>query len=330
MTQASAALCKPQGTDPPPTSSIPRHQPGEPRPFSLRPVMELIVPKPEQPVSCAGRMRRAPITGAGEITTVALRLGVSRAWVYRCGRLGLGIYVADAVAIRLGVHPSRLWTDWANPEFERGPDENGIELRVGPRSPKKEAVEVEPSARPFTPWAYRPLVNLTDEDRRATARMSELSHVGAYRLVRILQDEGFTNPRTGRPWTKDGLYNLRASGNGHRRVPRVRLFECRRCGSAFEKVGPGRPNFCSDACRRPPAEKLAAVEKLADRQREHRVIVARVLELRGDGLSMARVAKVLESEGHRSWQTGRAWHWTSLYRLVREAAFAASERVDKD
>ncbi len=242
--------------------SIPWHAGHESRPFSLLPVMRFIVPNPEPGIQCGDRVIRDP--GSGEISTVALRLGVSRQWVYRCGHRGLGTYVADAVAIKLGVHPSYLWHDWyirSDGDFERGPDEDEFELRVGPCRERTERTErtprplAEPTARAINPFAYRPIVNPTAEDRRAMARIEELSHIGPYRLVGILADEGFANPRTGMPWTKNSIYNLKAAMAGLVREPKVRTFECRRCGVSFEKVGNGRPAFCPECRERPKVDR---------------------------------------------------------------------------
>ena len=91
---------------------FPKHVSGELRPFPLEPVVAWLLP------DGAGWARPDDYT-VGVISTVALRLEVDRNWVHRnLAAGGLGVYVADAVAIHLRVHPVSIWPDW----FEHAPD----------------------------------------------------------------------------------------------------------------------------------------------------------------------------------------------------------------
>lgn len=82
---------------------VSRRTPMVTQPFSLEPVVELL----------GGRARKANGHRVdGSISTVSRRLGMNRRRVYRLLRSGLDAYQADAVATGLGVHPSRIWSDW--------------------------------------------------------------------------------------------------------------------------------------------------------------------------------------------------------------------------
>ena len=94
-------------------NTIPRHLPDEPRPFPVDPLFDLVSKKGPRMVRYGVLCR-----SHGEVATLALRLGVDRQQVYRWSSQGIGIYVADAIAIRLGRHPSLIWTDWFSYSIE--------------------------------------------------------------------------------------------------------------------------------------------------------------------------------------------------------------------
>ena len=78
-----------------------------------------IVRNPHPDVTRAERMIHAPNTGESEIAAVCNSLVASRAWVHRNLPEGLSPRVADVVAVRLGLHPVDLWSDW----FAHTPDD---------------------------------------------------------------------------------------------------------------------------------------------------------------------------------------------------------------
>lgn len=85
---------------------IPPHEPGDPRPFAMGPVLE----------AALGSWEGSAIAGGGifhtRVDQAARELGIDRQMIYRWQRDGLGIYQADAIAIRLGRHPVAIWPDW--------------------------------------------------------------------------------------------------------------------------------------------------------------------------------------------------------------------------
>jgi hypothetical protein len=56
---------------------------------------------------------------AGSIIVVARQMGTNRQRVHRWNLLGVGAYEADAIAVRLELHPVVIWPDW----FEHAPTE---------------------------------------------------------------------------------------------------------------------------------------------------------------------------------------------------------------
>lgn len=50
-------------------------------------------------------------------TEMAAEIGVTRETVHRWKVTGVPEYAADALAIRLGLHPSIIWTDWFDIEL---------------------------------------------------------------------------------------------------------------------------------------------------------------------------------------------------------------------
>lgn len=121
MTHDTCALYPERGSETlrgrsPAARPIPPHGALEPRPFPLRPVFEHLAQQ--------GEVVHNWQTLSG-VAILALRLGVDRRWVYRNLNRGLGGYVADAVAIRLGVHPVIIWPDWFTVDFEDD-DELGL------------------------------------------------------------------------------------------------------------------------------------------------------------------------------------------------------------
>ena len=111
---------------------FPKHVSGGLRPFPLEPLVAWLLP------DGAGWARPDDYT-VGVISTVALRLEVDRNWVHRnLDAGGLGVYVADAVAIHLRVHPVSIWPDW----FEHAPDYQEAEAE------ESTAVKVTRASRP--------------------------------------------------------------------------------------------------------------------------------------------------------------------------------------
>ncbi len=86
---------------------IPWHVPDEPRPFPVDPLFDLVSTNGPRMVRYGSACR-----SHGEVASLALRLGVDRQQIYRWSHQGIGVYVADAIAIRLGRHPSLIWSDW--------------------------------------------------------------------------------------------------------------------------------------------------------------------------------------------------------------------------
>ena len=43
---------------------------------------------------------------------IAVRINVPRDSIRKLRKHGLGVWEADEIAIRLGVHPCRIWSDW--------------------------------------------------------------------------------------------------------------------------------------------------------------------------------------------------------------------------
>jgi hypothetical protein len=87
---------------------LPVHDANEARSFPFEPVFRLLVPHPSPGYFHAGKLCRAH----GDIASVAVKLGLDRQQIYRYLQQGLGVYVADAVAIRLGRHPVNIWANW--------------------------------------------------------------------------------------------------------------------------------------------------------------------------------------------------------------------------
>ena len=84
---------------------------------------------------------------------------------------GLGAYVADGIAVRLGLHPVVIWPDW----FAHSPTEEEVT-----------AAEMADHL----------------DARLATLRRQSMSYRQA---ARPLAAEGFLNPFTGLPCSKDSL-----------------------------------------------------------------------------------------------------------------------------
>lgn len=158
-----------------PLRPLPNHYPGEPRPFSLNPVFDYISPKGPRYVR-GGKVCRADRS----IAAVALRLGIGRKQVYRWLDQGLGVFVADAIAVRLKHHPVHFWPEW----FAHAPDEENAQL----------ACRV-------------PSAGLAGDDQALVARVVELRGVGiAWRwIAQVMAAEGFKNPVTRRPWDRSTL-----------------------------------------------------------------------------------------------------------------------------
>jgi hypothetical protein len=125
---------------------------GQRRPFP-KPVVAWLLP------DGAGWARPDDYT-VGVISTVALRLEVDRNWVHRnLAAGGLGVYVADAVAIHLRVHPVSIWPDW----FEHAPAEEQVlaaEASERQRATRREAHRRHEGTGPL-------VGGLTDADRAA-------------------------------------------------------------------------------------------------------------------------------------------------------------------
>jgi len=78
---------------------MPSHRPSTKRAFPFAPIVELIVGRWDD-------------DGQIPATRIGLRLGVTREQVHRWRYKGLGIDQADALAVRLGLHPVEIWPDW--------------------------------------------------------------------------------------------------------------------------------------------------------------------------------------------------------------------------
>ena len=116
MHQANPVVTQEHGPTDQRRRPFPLHVSGEPRPFPLEPVVAWLLP------AGAGWATPGDYT-VGVVSAVAKRLGVDRNWVYRNLHGGLGVYVADAVAVRLRVHPVAIWEDW----FEHAPDDEELD-----------------------------------------------------------------------------------------------------------------------------------------------------------------------------------------------------------
>ena len=103
-------------TDPRP---VPCSLPGEPRPFSLNPVFDRLKPEGFDSEPYVGHRR-----SQRQVAVLALRFGVDRQSVYPWDLQGLSANAADAIAIRLGVHPSAIWPDW----FSHAPDDEDMKV----------------------------------------------------------------------------------------------------------------------------------------------------------------------------------------------------------
>jgi len=101
-----------------PLRRIPDHVPREPRLFSLDPVFALLKPAGFASEPAAGNLR-----SQGEVQALAIALGIDRQSVMRWDKAGVGVHVADAIAVRLRRHPSEFWPDW----FSHSPDEESVE-----------------------------------------------------------------------------------------------------------------------------------------------------------------------------------------------------------
>ena len=158
MTQASCRLSITGALRP-----LPKHDPhGEARPFPLQPAFDLATR------DCDDVVRKGE-RAEGTILAAAERFGVDRQLIYRWLDQGVGVYVADGIAIRLGLHPWFIWPDW----FDRAPEEA--------EKAEREAV--------------------------TATRVAELRDGGmSYpKIAMALAGEGNCNPRSGAPWHKDTL-----------------------------------------------------------------------------------------------------------------------------
>jgi hypothetical protein len=113
MNQGNAALSPIRGSASRRQRPIPLHSSREPRPFSLEPVWELLELEGFDLEPYRGNRR-----SQGQVTAAALRLGVGRQVLTRWDRSGIGVYVADSLAIRLGVHPAALWPNWFSADVD--------------------------------------------------------------------------------------------------------------------------------------------------------------------------------------------------------------------
>jgi hypothetical protein len=87
---------------------IPAHWGREPRPFSLEPVAAMFKPEGFE----TGEPFEGHVYAQGQLAEMSSFLGVDRQSIGRWTKQGLSAYVADAVAIRLNVHPVEIWSDW--------------------------------------------------------------------------------------------------------------------------------------------------------------------------------------------------------------------------
>lgn len=74
------------------TATVPRARLHEARPFRLEALLEVL--------------------GDPELRQLALDLDVGERWLYRARDHGLTVDQADALAIRIGLHPCEVWPTW--------------------------------------------------------------------------------------------------------------------------------------------------------------------------------------------------------------------------
>lgn len=78
------------------------YQPRAPRNLTLEPLLAILGERPDI----------APLEGQLRAAAENRALGVDRAQRYRWRQIGISVYDADRLAVRLGTHPALIWDDW--------------------------------------------------------------------------------------------------------------------------------------------------------------------------------------------------------------------------
>jgi hypothetical protein len=161
---------------------IPTHWRDDPRPFSMDPVYDLVL-KRDPDYLMNGKMY------AGSVAIIARRTGTDRQNIYRWNARGIDAYQADAIAVRLGLHPVVIWPDW----FTYAPTEAEVAASEAPRVVKPHRVTIP---------------------TEVLARAFQLRQLGMSwpRVSKALADEGHTSPLTGRPWDRSTLSKFGRAG----------------------------------------------------------------------------------------------------------------------
>jgi hypothetical protein len=165
------------------TLSIPPRRPGEPRPFSIEPIIELCVEG--RLTGIQATRNGVALRPEGTIARTAEVLDVDRQFVYRLAKKGITANQADTLAIMFGLHPCLIWSDW----FAHVPDE-----------PEILAADELWNRRPAPKVEHRPPASLDGLVERLRKRCWDWKEI-----AEALRERGLTNWRNGRPWSAEQL-----------------------------------------------------------------------------------------------------------------------------